>query len=114
MANAGMPISEMTNERGLMTSETETKQTRPKARRAQVGRVVSISGSKTFSVVVENLVKHPMYGKYMRRRTKLSVHDEQSKAKIGDLVEILPSRRLSKTKTHRLLRVLRSAEGENV
>ena len=93
-----------------MTSETETKRSRPKTRRVRVGRVVSISGSKTFSVVVENLVKHPMYGKYMRRRTKLSVHDEHSKAQVGDLVEIIPSRRLSKTKTHRLVRVLRLAE----
>ncbi len=94
-----------------MTSEAETTQVTQRIRRVRVGRVVSISGRKTVSVVVENLIKHPMYGKYMRRRTKLSVHDEHDKAKVGDLVEIVPSHRFSKTKTHRLLRVVRSAEG---
>lgn len=95
---------------------TDTQdQTRSKPKRALVGTVRSISGAKTINVVVDRLVKHPMYGKYVRRRGKLAVHDPRGVAAVGDLVEIVPCRRLSKTKSWRLVRVARSgaaAEGE--
>ena len=88
----------------------EAKDNNNRSRRARVGQVVSCSGQKTASVVVNTLVKHPQYGKYVRRRTKLSVHDENNVARIGDLVEIIPCRRCSRTKAHRLVRVVRSAQ----
>ena len=80
-------------------------------RRSQTGVVASISGDKTIRVFVNNLVKHPTYGKYVRRRSKLAVHDPGGTAAVGDVVEILPCRRLSKTKAYRLKRVVRSSEG---
>ena len=93
-----------------MTTETQVKQTEPKPRRAKVGEVVSIAGDKTLTVSVESLVKHERYNKYVRRRTKLGVHDVKNAAKVGDLVEIIPCRKMSKNKAHRLFRVVRSAE----
>lgn len=69
--------------------------------------VRSVSGDKTISVIVNMLVKHPQYGKYVRRRTKLAVHDPANAAGVGDLVEIVPSRRLSKNKSWRIVRVIR-------
>lgn len=93
-----------------MTGEVETTKARAKVR---IGQVRSICGEKTVLVHLDNLVKHPRYGKYVHHRTKLSVHDENGKAGVGDLVEIIPCRPISKTKAHRLLRVVRTAEGEN-
>ncbi len=91
---------------------TDTQeQTGPKRRRSWVGTVRSISGAKTINVVVDRLVKHPMYGKYVRRRGRLAVHDPRGVAAVGDLVEIVPCRRLSKTKSWRLVRVARSSAG---
>jgi len=83
------------------------QETKPKGGPAKVGTVTSTGGHKTIHVVVENLVKHPTYGKYVRRRTKLAVHDPQNQAALGDLVEIVPCRRLSKTKSWRLVGVIR-------
>ncbi len=93
-----------------MTSEVQGKQDKPRSRRMQVGQVVSRSGEKTTSVVVNTLVRHGRYGKYVRRRTKLAVHDEQGQANVGDVVEIAPCRRRSRTKAHRLVRVVRAAQ----
>jgi small subunit ribosomal protein S17 len=91
-----------------MSSEAKTTE-QVAARKGAWGHVVSISGNKTVSVEVQNLQKHPRYGKYIRRRTKLAVHDPQGLSKVGDLVEIIPCRRLSKSKTHRLVRVVQPA-----
>jgi small subunit ribosomal protein S17 len=93
-----------------MTNEEQGKQNSPGIRRIRIGEVVSRSGQKTASVVVNNLVKHARYGKYVRRRTKLAVHDEKQQARIGDVVEITPCRRMSRTKAHRLLRGLKSTQ----
>ena len=60
----------------------------------------------------ERLVKHPLYGKYIRRATKYKAHDEQNRAKVGDKVEITFCRPMSKTKTWRLVNVVKSAGGE--
>ncbi len=79
------------------------------SRRGKVGRVRSVSGNKTVNVVVNTLVKHPRYGKYVRRQTRLSVHDPSNTAQVGDLVEITSCRRLSKSKSWRLVRVVRRA-----
>ena len=74
----------------------------------QTGVVAKISGTKTINVVLDRQVKHPKYGKIIHRRTRLAVHDEDGLGKVGDLVEIAPTRRLSKTKSWRLVRVVRS------
>ena len=71
--------------------------------------VISKSGSKTVKVASDYKVRHPKYGKYVKRRTKLSVHDEQNVAGIGDLVEIAECRPFSKTKSWRLVKVLKKA-----
>ena len=97
-----------------MTGEIETNKTVAKVHGTQVGQVRSICGEKTVLVHLDNLIRHPRYGKYVRHRTKLSVHDENSKARVGDLVEVVPCRPMSKTKAHRLLRVVRQAQGETI
>ena len=73
------------------------------------GVVASDKGDKTIKVVVEYQTKHPKYGKYLKRRTVLHAHDEKNEAKEGDLVEIAECRPLSKTKHHRLLRIVERA-----
>ena len=73
----------------------------------RTGTVSSAGGDKTIRVVINYLVKHPVYGKYIRRRTKMAVHDVQNTAQVGDVVEIVPCRRISKTKSWRLIRVVR-------
>ena len=79
-----------------------------KAASTRVGVVTSKTADKTVRVDINVLVKHPQYGKYIRRRTRLAVHDPANQARRGDTVEILPCRRISKTKSWRLVRVLRS------
>lgn len=72
--------------------------------------VVSKSGNKSVTVAIDYKVRHPKYGKYMRRRTKLAVHDEHNQSGVGDVVEIAQCRPLSKRKSWRLLKVLQKAE----
>jgi small subunit ribosomal protein S17 len=69
--------------------------------------VVSKSGDKSITVQIDYKVKHPMYGKYINRRTKLCVHDEQNVAGIGDTVEIVECRPISKSKNFRLVSVIK-------
>lgn len=73
------------------------------------GVVVTRSGDKSVKVVIDYKVKHPRYGKYVRHRTKLGVHDEHNKCGVGDMVEIAPCRPYSKTKSYRLIGVLKKA-----
>ena len=73
------------------------------------GVVVSNSGDKSIRVVVDYKVKHPKYGKYVKRRTKIGVHDERNQSRVGDLVEVAQCRPRSKTKSWRLLRVVEKA-----
>ena len=75
-------------------------------RRVAVGVVTSDKMNKTRRVEIPRLVKHPRYGKYIRRRTICHVHDEQNESHIGDTVEIMESRPISKTKFWRLVRVV--------
>lgn len=74
--------------------------------RTMVGKIVSDKMQKTIVVMVERTVKHPKYGKIMKRRTKLHAHDENQIGKIGDTVKICESRPLSKTKCWVLVEVL--------
>jgi len=77
------------------------------------GTVVSSKMQKTIAVVVERLVKHPQYGKYVRRTTKLLAHDESNVSREGDLVSIAECRPYSKRKAWRLVEVLRRAEASS-
>jgi small subunit ribosomal protein S17 len=78
--------------------------------RALSGRVTSNKMDKTITVAIERLVKHPVYGKYVRRTTKLHAHDENNECRIGDLVTIKQCRPLSKTKTWTLVGVVDRAQ----
>ncbi|MFI4913033.1 MAG: 30S ribosomal protein S17 [Sedimentisphaeraceae bacterium JB056] len=73
------------------------------------GKVVSRSGDKSIRVQIEYLVKHPMYGKYIRRRTKFGVHDPNNIAQVGDTVDIVECRPISKTKSWRLVKIVEKA-----
>jgi len=74
--------------------------------RTETGRVVSNKMDKTVTVLIERRVKHPLYGKYVRKSTKLHAHDEGNECKEGDLVMIQEGRPLSKTKHWRLVKVI--------
>jgi len=73
------------------------------------GVVVSNSGDKSVKVVIDFKVKHPKYGKYIKRRTKIGVHDEHNQSGVGDVVEIAECRPRSKTKSWRLVKVVQRA-----
>jgi small subunit ribosomal protein S17 len=77
--------------------------------KTKTGRVVSDKMDKTIVVAVDNIVEHPLYKKRMRRTRKFHAHDESNEAHIGDVVRIGESRPISKTKTWRLLEVVRRA-----
>ena len=79
------------------------------SRRILVGTVVSDKMDKTTVVAVERLVKHPLYQKYIRRRTKFSAHDEANACRIGDKVIITESRPLSKNKKWRVSKIVEKA-----
>ena len=72
--------------------------------------VISLSGDKSVKVSIDYKVKHPKYGKYIRKRTKFGVHDERNECGVGDLVEIAQCRPISKNKSHRLIKVIKKAE----
>jgi small subunit ribosomal protein S17 len=74
------------------------------------GRVTSDKMNKTVTVMVERRVKHPIYGKVVIKSNKYHAHDEGNECKAGDLVEIQASRKLSKTKAWKVLRVLEKAK----
>lgn len=79
--------------------------------RTLTGKVVSDKMDKTVSVIIERYVKHPMYGKFVRRSTKLLAHDENNEARVGDLVTIRETRPLSKRKSWALVEVVERAAG---
>ena len=95
----------------MMADTTVGKNQGRKPRSVRTGFVESAKCDKTINVVMEHRVKHPKYGKYIRRRTKLHAHDENNLAKTGDQVEIMECRPISKTKHWRLVRVVRAADG---
>jgi small subunit ribosomal protein S17 len=78
--------------------------------RLLTGKVVSTKMDKTVAVSIERLVKHPMYGKYVRRTTKLLAHDEANECKEGDTVTIKPCRPMSRRKSWILVRVVERAQ----
>jgi len=70
------------------------------------GRVVSDKMDKTITVLVERRVKHPLYGKFVRRSTKVHAHDENNECRLGDVVVVEQSRPLSKTKKWRFIKLV--------
>jgi len=91
-----------------MANET-AKAAERNQRRTLVGVVSRDKMAKTRRVDVERLVKHPRYGKYIKRRTVCYAHDEKNESHLGDMVEIMETRPLSKSKNWRLLRVVTRA-----
>ncbi len=79
-------------------------------RKTRVGKVVSDKMDKTIVVLIEDKVKHPLYGKIMKKSIKLKAHDENNECKIGDKVEIMETRPLSKDKRWRLVEVIEKAK----
>ena len=73
------------------------------------GVVISNSGNKSVKIALDYKVKHPKYGKYIKRRTKIGVHDEHNQSGVGDVIEIAECRPLSKTKSWRLVKVVKKA-----
>jgi len=76
-----------------------------------VGEVISDKMDKTISVLIYRMVKHPKYGKYMKKTSVFKAHDEKNQAKIGDIVKIRETRPLSKTKRWALAEVVEAAKG---
>lgn len=79
-------------------------------KRTQQGRVVSDKMDKSIVVAIERMVKHPFYGKFVKRTTKVHAHDENNECCLGDKVEIAECRPLSKTKSWALVKVLVKAK----
>ena len=91
-----------------MTAVSEKTLERNK-RHSFTGVVVSDRADKTRVISVERQMRHPKYEKIVRRRSKFYVHDEKNQSKIGDLIEVMATRPLSKLKRWRLVRVVKSA-----
>jgi|KBSMisStaDraftv2_1062788.scaffolds.fasta_scaffold35949_7 small subunit ribosomal protein S17 len=83
-----------------------------KPARALTGKVVSNKMEKTIAVEIERLIKHPRYGKYIRRTTKLLAHDENKEAREGDTVSIAPCRPLSRRKSYKLVSIVEKASAQ--
>tara|TARA_B100000686_G_C16779324_1_gene970731 strand:+ start:313 stop:588 length:276 start_codon:yes stop_codon:yes gene_type:complete len=90
-------------------SETEDKLTI--VRRPIVGKVISSKMDKTVSVLIERLIKHPIYGKYIRRSTKVMAHDPENIYKEGDSVSISPCKPISKNKSWRVVQANEDISG---
>ena len=73
------------------------------------GVVVTNSGNKSVKIALDYKVRHPKYGKYIKRRTKIGVHDEHNQSGVGDVIEIAECRPRSKTKSWRLVKVVKKA-----
>lgn len=80
-----------------------------KVLRTQIGSVVSDKMDKTATVLIERKVKHPLYGKFVKKSTKLHVHDENNECSMGDTVQITECRPLSKTKSWTLVKIVEKA-----
>ncbi|RYF37989.1 MAG: 30S ribosomal protein S17 [Chitinophagaceae bacterium] len=91
-------------------AENTTSAEERNLRKIRIGVVTSNKMAKTITVAVERRVKHPIYGKFVKKTTKFHAHDEKNECTIGDLVKIMESRPLSKTKRWRLVEVVEKAK----
>jgi len=87
-----------------------TAEAAPRTKRTMVGRVVSNKMQKSVTVAIERLVRHPRYGKYVRRTTKIMAHDEANECREGDTVAITECRPISKRKAWRVVEIVKRAE----
>lgn len=92
-----------------MSDETKTEDAPISAARIAEGVVTRSKNAKTRRVEIQRLVKHPMYGKYIKKRTMCYVHDENNESELGDTVQIVECRPMSRTKRWRLTQVLKRA-----
>ena len=79
-------------------------------RKTRVGRVISDKMDKSIVIAIEDHVKHPVYGKIVKRTKKIHAHDENNECGIGDTVEVMETRPLSKTKRWRLVEIIEKAK----
>ncbi len=96
-----------------MTEQVETGgkvESERSSRRTRIGFVSSDARDKTIAVRMDRLARHAKYGKYQKRRSVLHAHDEKNEAKVGDMVEIMACRPISKMKAWRLSRIIKRAE----
>ena len=89
-----------------MAENTNTPTVDRNLRKTRIGVVISNKMTKTITVTVERKVKHPIYGKFVKKTTKFHAHDEKNEASIGDVVRIMETRPLSKTKRWRLVEIV--------
>lgn len=92
-----------------MSTENITPESR-NLRKERIGKVSSNKMDKSITVVVERKMKHPIYGKFVKKTTKLMAHDEKGEAGIGDTVRIMETRPLSKNKRWRLVEIIEKAK----
>jgi small subunit ribosomal protein S17 len=92
------------------SAKKEIRETKSTTQRGVTGTVVSTKMAKTIVVQVMRLVKHPLYGKYMRHYSKMYVHDAENQCRDGDVVKIEQTRPISKSKRWKLVEVVRRAE----
>lgn len=94
----------------MMTEAQNTEAAERGNRKVRVGRVLSAKMDKTAVVVIERLVKHSEYGRYVRRRKKFVIHDENNECREGDTVRFMETRPMSKTKRWRLVEFVERAK----
>lgn len=97
-----------------MSASQSTTDTAVRRRTRKVGVVVSDKMSKTATVAVERMIAHPGYKRIIRRTSKFFVHDEKNEARVGDRVEIVETRPISKNKRWRLARIIARAPGKEI
>ena len=88
----------------------ETKTAQRNLRKTRTGVVQSTKMDKSITVAVERRVKHPIYGKFVKKTTKFHAHDEKNECNVGDIVRIMETRPLSKTKRWRLVEIVEKAK----
>ena len=91
-------------------AETTARPVRTTRRKTRIGKVVSNKMEKSILVAIERRMPHPIYKKYFKRTTSLMAHDEKREARIGDVVKIMETRPLSKSKRWRLVEILEKAK----
>ena len=94
----------------MMEQATTTEAEERGRRKLRVGKVVSDKMEKTVVVVIERLVKHPVYKRYVRRRSRFKVHDEKNECKEGDIIRFMETRPLSKEKRWRFVEFVERAK----
>lgn len=92
-----------------MENNIENKMDRNR-RKEVVGKVVSNKADKSITVMVERKVKHPIYGKFIKKSTKFMAHDEENQCNPGDVVQLMETRPLSKNKRWRLVKIIERAK----